>query len=67
MSLRRRLLLTLLSVLLLFWVIVLTQVRWRTTHEVEEVFDATLAQTARTLLSLVEHAFTSEGQVKQDI
>ncbi len=67
MSLRRRLLLILFSVLLLFWAIALTQVRWRTTHEVEEVFDATLAQTARTLLSLVEHAFTSEGQVKQDI
>ncbi len=54
-SLRRRLLLLLLSLIALVWGAAGYRVWEETHHEVEEVFDVNLAQTARLLLTLARH------------
>jgi two-component system sensor histidine kinase QseC len=54
-SLRRRLLITLLSVTALIWLATLYTSYRDTRHEVAELFDAQMAQTARTLLSVAGH------------
>jgi len=54
-SIRKRLLLLLLSFICSVWGIVTWLVYVDTQHEVEELFDANLAQSARVLLGLVNH------------
>ncbi|EDN72030.1 secreted protein [Beggiatoa sp. SS] len=54
-SIRKRLLYLLLSTLCAAWGIVTWQVYVSTQHEVEELFDANLAQNARVLLGLIQH------------
>ena len=57
-SIRRRLLIALLSVTTLVWLITLAESYKETLHEVEELFDAQLAQSARTLLAVAGHELT---------
>jgi two-component system sensor histidine kinase QseC len=54
-SIRKRLLFLLLSVISGIWSIITWQVYVNAQHEVEELFDANLAQNARVLLGLVRH------------
>jgi two-component system, OmpR family, sensor histidine kinase QseC len=54
-SIRKRLLFLLLSTLCVAWGLVTWQVYVSTQHEVEELFDANLAQNARVLLALIQH------------
>jgi len=54
-SIRRHLLFLLLSVIGSVWAIVTWRVYIDTQHEVEELFDANLAQNARILLALIKH------------
>jgi two-component system sensor histidine kinase QseC len=60
MSISRRLLILLLSVICGVWGIVTWQVSIDTQHEVEELFDANLAQSAQVLLGLVKHEMEEE-------
>jgi len=55
LSLRRRLLLTLLSITALIWVVSAYTSYRDARHEIGELFDAQLAQSARTLLSVAGH------------
>lgn len=54
-SLRLRLLLILLALFSLVWVLVTTASYFAAQHEIEELFDAQLAQYARTLQALTQH------------
>ncbi|GAB4347405.1 MAG: ATP-binding protein [Gammaproteobacteria bacterium] len=54
-SLRLRLLLILLALFSLVWVLVTTASYFSAQHEIEELFDAQLAQYARTLQALTQH------------
>ncbi len=54
-SIRRRLLVTLLSITSVVWLITALQSYNETRHEIEELFDAQLAQSARTLLTVAGH------------
>lgn len=54
-SIRRRLLVTLLSIITLVWLFTALQSYRETQHEIEELFDAQLAQSARTLLTVAGH------------
>lgn len=54
-SLRLRLLVILLGLFSLVWVLVTTASYFSTQHEIEELFDAQLAQYARTLQALTQH------------
>ncbi|ALG68928.1 ATP-binding protein [Beggiatoa leptomitoformis] len=56
-SLRKRLLLILGSTLIACWGVIVIWVEQETAHEIEEIQDANLAQTARTLLSLIQHSY----------
>ncbi|MCW8829018.1 MAG: ATP-binding protein [Gammaproteobacteria bacterium] len=55
LSLRRRLLLTLIPITAVVWLLSAYTSYRDTQHEVEELFDAQMAQTARTLLSVAGH------------
>jgi two-component system sensor histidine kinase QseC len=66
MSIRRRLLLILLSVICGLWGIVTWRVYIDTQHEVEELFDANLAQSAKVLLGLVQHEIEQDGGNRND-
>lgn len=55
MSLRLRLLLILLTLFSLVWILVTAASYFSTQHEIEELFDAQLAQYARTLQALTQH------------
>ncbi|MEN8219831.1 MAG: ATP-binding protein [Pseudomonadota bacterium] len=59
-SIRNRLLLLLLSVICSVWCIITWRVHVNTQHEVEELFDANLAQSARILLGLIKHEIEEE-------
>ncbi|RKZ50149.1 MAG: hypothetical protein DRR16_18755 [Candidatus Parabeggiatoa sp. nov. 3] len=61
-SIRKRLLYLLLSTLCAAWGIVTWQVYVSTQHEVEELFDANLAQNARVLLGLIQLAEHQEEE-----
>jgi two-component system sensor histidine kinase QseC len=63
MSLRRFFLLILLGGVTLWWGLVTFWVYREAAHEVEEIYDANLAQTARALLSITE--FTHEDEEEQ--
>ena len=54
-SIRRRLLVTLLSITSVVWLVTAFQSYNETQHEIEELFDAQLAQSARTLLTVAGH------------
>lgn len=54
-SIRRRLLLTLLSITVTVWSVTILSSYYDTRHEIGELFDAQLAQAARTLLSVAGH------------
>jgi len=54
-SIRKRLLFLLLSVISGIWTIITWQVYVNAQHEVEELFDANLAQSAQVLLGLIQH------------
>jgi two-component system sensor histidine kinase QseC len=59
-SLRRRLLSRLLTLFLLTWALLAALSYFAARHEIEELFDAELAQSARVLLSLTHHEFQEE-------
>ncbi len=54
-SIRSRLLVSILGITLLVWLLTAISSYWESRHEVEELFDAQLAQSARTLLALSSH------------
>lgn len=54
-SIRRRLLVTLLTIITLVWLFTALSSYQETQHEIEELFDAQLAQSARTLLTVAGH------------
>jgi two-component system sensor histidine kinase QseC len=60
LSIRRRLLFSLLSVICGAWGIVTWRVYVDTQHEVEELFDANLAQSAQVLFGLLKHEIKEE-------
>ena len=59
-SLRHRLLATLLSVVALSWLATALVVYFDARHEIEELFDAQLAQSARVLLAMSEHELAEQ-------
>lgn len=64
LSIRRRLVVTLLSVVAVSWLITALAVYFDSRHEIEELFDAHLAQSARALLAMSEHEL-AEQQIYQ--
>ncbi|MCB1758540.1 MAG: sensor histidine kinase N-terminal domain-containing protein [Gammaproteobacteria bacterium] len=62
-SLRLRLIAMLLSAVLVVWLAVAVLVYFAAGHEVEEVFDANLAQSAHILRALVLHEIEEEGEM----
>ncbi len=66
-SIRKRLLLGLLSALFITWLAVLWLAYLATTHEVEEVYDAALAQYARVMATLMVHEAREQALVSADI
>ena len=67
LSIRRRLLGMLLSAVLLVWLVVLLLVYRSAEHEVEEVFDADLARSARILQSLLLHEVEEEREINHRV
>jgi two-component system sensor histidine kinase QseC len=65
-SIRRRLLFLLLSVICVVWSTVTWRVYVKTQHEVEELFDANLAQSARVLFGLLKHEALEEKEGEED-
>ena len=59
-SIRQQLLVTLLSVVALGWVLTAVTAYYDARHEVEELFDAELAQSARVLLAMSSHELIEE-------
>lgn len=66
-SIRRRLLVLLISAIMLVWAVVLVLVYRSAQHEVEEVFDADLARSARILQALLLHEVEEERETAQDV
>jgi len=66
LSIRRRLVVTLLSVVAFSWLITALVVYFDSRHEIEELFDAQLAQSARVLLAMSEHEL-AEQQIYQSM
>ncbi len=66
LSIRHRLLATLLSVVAFSWLITALVVYFDSRHEIEELFDAHLAQSARALLAMSEHEL-AEQQIYQSM
>lgn len=66
-SIRRSLLLALISTLLIVWLVVLVLVYRVAEHEVEEVFDADLARSARTMQALLMHEVDEEQQMSEKV
>lgn len=62
-SIRRRLLVMLISTILLVWLAVVLLVYIAAEHEVEEIFDADLARSARILHSLLQHEVEEEQEM----
>ncbi|MCB1801205.1 MAG: sensor histidine kinase N-terminal domain-containing protein [Gammaproteobacteria bacterium] len=62
-SIRRRLLVMLISALLLVWLVVVLLVYRAAQHEVEEVFDADLERSARILQALLSHEVEEEKEM----
>ncbi len=66
LSIRRRLLFLLLSVICGVWGIVTWRIYVDTQHEVEELFDANLAQSAQVLFGLLKHEMEEEEDDEDD-
>ncbi len=66
-SLKRRLLVMLISGILLVWLAVLVLVYRAAQHEVEEVFDADMARSARILQSLLIHEVEEEREMAEKV
>lgn len=66
-SIRRRLLIGLITAIILIWSIAFVHVMFGTRNEVEEVYDANLAQAARVLASLLSHEADEETEVMQKL
>jgi len=66
-SIRRRLLVMLISTIMLVWLVVLILVYGVAEHEVEEVFDADLACSARILQSLLLHEVGEEQETAANV
>ena len=66
-SIRRRLLAMLISTIMLVWLVVLILVYSVAEHEVEEVFDADLARSARILQSLLLHEVEEEREMAANV
>lgn len=62
-SLRRRLLLILLVLFVAAWVVLAAFSYRNARHEIEELFDAELAQSARVLLALTQHELDEPGEM----
>jgi two-component system sensor histidine kinase QseC len=62
-SLRQRLLIILMTIVTLTWLVTVSSGYQESLHEVEELFDARLAQTAHTLLTLVNHELEEVNRV----
>ena len=67
LSIRRRLLGMLISAILLVWLVVLVLVYRSAQHEVEEVFDADLARSARILQALLLHEVEEEREISDRV
>lgn len=65
-SIRRRLLATLLALFTLAWALLGALSFVNAKHEIEEIFDAELAQSARVLMSLTLHELEEEQQGKDE-
>ena len=65
-SIRKRLLVLLVSVIGSLWFIVTWRVYLETQHEVEELFDAQLAQSARVLFNLVQHEIADQEEEDEE-
>jgi len=66
-SIRRRLLLLLLTVVSGLWLLITWGVYLNAQHEVEELFDAQLAQSAQVLFSLLQHELEEEDDEEEEI
>ena len=66
-SIRRRLLSLLIAAILLVWLVVLVLVYRSAGHEVQEVFDADLARSARILQALLLHEVDEEREMSDRI
>jgi two-component system sensor histidine kinase QseC len=65
-SLRRRLLVILLSLFATAWVVLALFSYRNARHEIEELFDAELAQSARVLLALTQHELNEPDELNDD-
>ncbi|MDM8568164.1 ATP-binding protein [Thiotrichales bacterium HSG1] len=63
-SIRKRLLLQLLTLIGIVWFVVTWQVYTDTQHEVEELFDANLSQNAKILLTLIKQEIVEHKEIK---
>ncbi|MCB1734679.1 MAG: sensor histidine kinase N-terminal domain-containing protein [Gammaproteobacteria bacterium] len=66
-SIRRRLLWMIVGVVTLVWTIAGWRVYVDARHEVDEVYDANLAQSARVLLGLLAHELEQDEQTRSDV
>ena len=66
-SIRRRLLIILLSTMALVWLVTATTSFIETRHEISELFDAQLAQSAHTLRALAAHEIEELGQMDEGL
>lgn len=67
MSIRNRLLFSLLTTIFIIWIILTGLIYLDTQHEVEELFDANLAQNAKVLLGLLQHELTDDDDNEIEI
>ncbi|MCU7917339.1 MAG: hypothetical protein KZQ95_03170 [Candidatus Thiodiazotropha sp. (ex Epidulcina cf. delphinae)] len=66
-SIRRRLLISLISTIVILWLIAVFFVYRAAYHEVEEIYDATLAQQSRILATLMSHEIDEDREVKENL
>ncbi len=64
-SIRRRLLVGVMSAILLIWILVIVLVYHASSHEIDEVYDAALASYARVLATLMKHEAEEEQAFNQ--
>jgi two-component system sensor histidine kinase QseC len=67
LSIRRRLLISLITTIVILWVISAYFVYLAAYHEVEEIYDATLAQQSRILATLMVHEVEEDKEARADL
>ncbi len=67
LSIRRRLLISLITAIAVSWLIAIAFVYVAAYHEVEEIYDAALAQQSRVLATLMTHESEEELEIRQDL